>query len=46
MIICIQGYCLNDEAFVCRVSYHVSDQYGPLNSPSDCEWIVPGTIEE
>lgn len=46
MCIYAHGFCLDDNCVTGRVSYIVCDEWGALDSPSWCEWIVPGTIEE
>ena len=46
MFVFILGYCWNHQFFCGTVCYDVADEWGMLGSPSACDWIVPGTIEE
>jgi hypothetical protein len=45
MCIFIYGFEWNAQCLLAIVSYDACDEFGPLDSPSRCEWIVPGTIE-
>lgn len=45
MFVFSSGYEWNQGCRVAFVSYDGNDAGFPLNWPSRCEWIVPGTLE-